>query len=136
MHSNPQDDTPTYNPYGVDATMSEAYDVDHISIKVMLPVDGELRLGTAKGRKLDDLGVPIGNSNNKYMLDTSLYEVDFSDSPSQTMAANVIVENMFAKISDNGYYTPLLKEIVDFKKTDEAIENPQDGVPTPKTTMG
>ena len=58
--------------------MPEADDVDHgafdryITAQVMLPVEGEMHIGTVRKRKLDANGVPIGKSHSNPILDDKL----------------------------------------------------------------
>ena len=55
---------------------------------------------------------PIRTAHDNPMLDTQLYQVEFADGHSETFAANVIAENMFAQIDKNGHRQVLLDEII------------------------
>ena len=72
-------------------------------------------------RLRDHRGNPIGTAHDKIMLDTRMYEVEFIDGTKQAMAANLIAENMFATVDEEGHRHLLLDSIIDCRKTSEAI---------------
>ena len=72
-------------------------------------------------RLKDHRGNPIGTANSNPILDTRMYEVEFADGFKQAMSANVIAENMFASVDEEGHRHLLLDSIIDHRRTDEAI---------------
>ena len=72
-------------------------------------------------RLKDAHGNPIGTANDNPILDTRMYEVQFADGYKQAMTANVIAENMFANVDEEGHRHLLLDSIIDFRKTKNAI---------------
>ena len=72
-------------------------------------------------RLKDDRGNPIGTANNNPILDTRMYEVEFVDGHKQAVAANVIAENMFASVDEEGHRHLLLDSIIDTRKSSEAV---------------
>ena len=52
---------------------------------------------------LDDLGVFKGQYNENPILDTRVYEVMFPNGVMQEYSANVIAENMWAQVEEDGY---------------------------------
>ena len=54
-------------------------------------------------RLRDHRGNPIGTAHDKIMLDTRMYKVEFIDGTKQAMAANLIAENMFATVDEEGH---------------------------------
>ncbi|MEM7375750.1 MAG: hypothetical protein AAF587_44565 [Bacteroidota bacterium] len=48
----------------------------------------------------DHQGNPIGKSHDNFLMDTSMYEVEFADGHKQAMAANFIAQNMFASVDE------------------------------------
>ena len=120
--------------------MPEADDVDFdaydkfISAKVMLPSEGVHKLGTVIKRKRDEDGELVGNSDPNPIKDTSIYIVDFDDeSPSQEVTANIIAENIFSQIDDDGHERLVISEIIDHRTTKNIVTNSQEGS---KTTIG
>ena len=51
-----------------------------------------------------------------------MYEMEYHDGSSQKLSANVIAENMFASVDEEGHRHLLLDSIVDVKKLKDAIE--------------
>ena len=83
-------------------------------MKVALPRDGEgPKLARVVKRLRDTYGIPIGTANDKPILDSQFYEVDFLYGHKASLAANAIAENLFAQVDDEGYRTILMQEIVD-----------------------
>ena len=93
----------------------ETYD-SYISSQVMLPRGDEYKVGQIIRRKRDHDGNPIGKGNHNPILDTRIYEVKFGDGEVLEYAANVIAENIYSQVDDEGHYQLLLDEIVDHKK--------------------
>lgn len=123
---------PLYEPIDENAItlepMPEADEYDHdaydkyISGKVMLPYGGDsFKYGTVKKRKRGHKGHLIGRSNPNPVLDTSIYEVEFDDGDVQAYAANVIAENLYEQIDEEGRSYLLIDEIIDHLKTDDAV---------------
>ena len=69
----------------------------------------------------DHRGNPIGTANNKPILDTRMYEVEYADGHKQALSANVIVENVFASVDKEGHRHLLLDQILDHRRISEAI---------------
>ena len=73
-------------------------------------------------RLKDHRGNPIGTAHDKIMLDTRMYEVEFIDGTKQAMTANLIAENMFATVDEEGHRHLLLDSIIDFRKNEDAVK--------------
>ena len=72
-------------------------------------------------RLRDHRGNPIGTANNNPILDTRMYEVEFADGHKQAFSANVIAENMFATVDEEGHRHLLLDQIIDYRRSSEAV---------------
>ena len=72
-------------------------------------------------RLKDHRGNPIGTANDNPILDTRMYEVEYIDGHKQALAANLIAQNMIASVDEEGHRHLLLDEIIDFRKTGDAI---------------
>jgi hypothetical protein len=145
--------TPTHDPYepilSTDPStikLAEADDLDndahdkYLSAKVWLPDgDGILRHATVKRRKRDSDGHLIGKSNSNPLLDTSLYEVDFGDGLEGTYTANIIAENIFEQVDEEGKSHVLFDSIMDYERSSDALsatdlEMSTNGIPTERRT--
>jgi hypothetical protein len=123
--------TPEFAPYGddkigVEPMMPEADDMDHDAYdqynlaRLMLPhSSGIARSAQVKHRKRDEDGNLVGRLNSNPILDTGLYEVEFEDG--QVGTANVIAENIYEKLDDEGFAYTLFDSIVDHKHGPEAV---------------
>lgn len=121
--------TPEYVPVDFEKQMpeadewdSEAYD-KYIAAEVCLPKNGEEVLAKVVGRKRDHDGNPIGKANANPILDTRLYQVIFPDGETSEYSANVIAECLYSQVDSEGRQFLLLDELVDWKRTDDAIED-------------
>jgi hypothetical protein len=63
--------------------------------------------------KLDPKGNPIGTSNANPLMDTQVYEVSFLDGSTAAYAANVIAENTYAQVDDEGNQLKIIDELID-----------------------
>lgn len=120
----------------------EAYD-DYLTAEVLLPNMGTVVKAKVIGRKRDADGNPIGKRNTNPILDTREYEVEFPDGATDVFAANIIAENLYAQVDDEGNSYAILHEITDHKKDgtavtkDDGYEVTKSGGPRPRhTTRG
>jgi hypothetical protein len=110
----------TFIPYENTETptnvMPEADDMDHeaynkfISARVWLPSDD----GIARPAK-------ITGRNANPVLDISLYEVEFDDGRVGTYSANIIAQNIFEQVDDEGQAHLLFDDIKDHRKGTDAV---------------
>jgi hypothetical protein len=91
----------------------------------------ELRIGTGKdderwGRVIKHAkgigGEPVSHAHANPFFDMREYEVKFTDGTVEQYATNIIAENMYAQVNDEGNMFQLLDEIMDHKKDDMAID--------------
>ena len=124
-------DTPTFEAYEddeqPDVRMPEADDYAPdaydklISAKVMLPLGDDQRKGTVRRRKRDAEGRVLGHASSNPYLDTTLYEVEFDDGHVQSYAANIIAENIYEQLDDEGNLYRMVEEITDHKSDKTAV---------------
>jgi hypothetical protein len=123
--------TPAYAPIDAESNMPDADDWEpeaynnYISAEVRLPKDGQEILGTMTARKRDHEGNLVGRSNNNPILDIRIFQVTFPDWDSAEYSANVIAESLYSQVDDEGRQYFMLKEIINHKRTDEAISDDQ-----------
>ena len=101
---------------------NDAYD-GYINAELLIPdQDGNKRIAKVKKKVKGNDGKVIGNStNNNPMLDTSEYLVELPDGSTQQYAANVIAENLFSQIDNEGHRYKIMSEITDHKSSSNAI---------------
>ena len=109
-HSVPEaDDIPDYDLF--------------LNAEVLLPQDGEyLQAARVIGRSKDEDGMPVGLYNSNPILNTRVYDVEFPDGGIRQYSANIIAENIFSQVDEDGYRYQLLDEIIDCKRDETAIE--------------
>jgi hypothetical protein len=95
-----------------------------INAEVLLQLGDEMSLGKVVRRVLGPDGVTTGAYADNPMLNSIVYEVEFSDRQTREYAANMIAENMLSQVDTDGYSTTLMQGIVDFKK-DEYVAIPK-----------
>jgi hypothetical protein len=72
-----------------------------------------------RARGLD--GEPLGRAHANPLFDTREYDIEFTDGTTEKYQANLIAENMFAQVDDEGNQYLLLGEISDHKKDNTAV---------------
>jgi hypothetical protein len=119
--------TPTDDEYG-DMMQEERPEADddvldnYINMELILDqgTDAERRgRVTKRARGLDD--APIGRAHTNPLFDTREYDIEFTDGSIERYHANIIAENMFAQVDDEGYSHVLFDEIIDHEKDNTAI---------------
>ena len=66
-----------------------------------------------KKRLKDANGRPIGVDNNNPILDSRMYEVEYRDGYVLAMESNVIADNLFAKVDQEGNRFLLIEYIIE-----------------------
>jgi hypothetical protein len=126
---------------GRDSEMPEASDFDdletYINTEVLLPRDGE-HMQSAKviRRTKDAEGKLVGKYHRLPYLNTQVYDVAFPDGGIEQYSANVIAENIYSQVDDEGHRYQLLDDIVDHRKTEEATLPPGINKYKNKSTKG
>ena len=59
--------------------------------------------------------IPIGTANDNPILDSRIYEVEYTDRHQDALAANSIAENLFAQVDNEGHHSVLMQDIVDHR---------------------
>ena len=117
----------------------EAYD-EYLTAKVWLPNMGEITKAKVMARKRDADGNPVGLRNANPMLDTRQYEVEFADGATDVFTANLIAENLYSQVDEEGNTYSIMSEIVDHKfdrsavQKDDGMEVMKDGSSRPRRT--
>ena len=88
----------------------------YLNMEILLPQDGEhMRAAKIPGRSKDDHGNIKGSFNDNLILHTRAYDVMFPDGAVQQYGANVIAENLYGQVNEDGYRYQLLDSIIDHR---------------------
>ena len=74
------------------------------------------------GRDTGGYGQPTGEYNRNPILDTRIYDIMFPDGTIQQYAENLIAENIYSQVNEEGYRYIILGEIIDYRKYDYALD--------------
>jgi hypothetical protein len=120
--------TPSLEDYGDMHTEDRPEDDNQEAIDKYLNVELIMNMGTndeqcghviKRSWGLD--GEAISQAHANPLFDTREYEVEFTDVTHERCQANIIAENMFAQVDNEGNLYLLLQEITDHKKDKSAI---------------
>ena len=67
-------------------------------------------------------GEAIGRAHTNPLFDTRKYDIEFTDGAIERYTVNVIAENMFAQVDEEGNMYLILQEIVDHKKSTQLCQ--------------
>ena len=71
----------------------------------------------------DNEGNPIGMANKNPILDTRVYDIEFQYGFRQPVAANLIAENLFAQVDQEGRRHKLINIIIDVRIIDQYVKD-------------
>ena len=89
--------------------------------EVVLPKRNDMVSGTVKSRVKDFEGQPIGKALKNPILDTRVYNVEFSDTEVAEFGAHIIAECMYAQCDIEGNQYSLMDHIADYRKDNKAV---------------
>ena len=92
-----------------------------IGAEVLIEVGGEKKHTVVKSRACNADRNPIENKNDNYILDTREYKVQFKDGATNIYGSNIIMENIYSQVDEEGNMFVLMDEIVDHKKELSAL---------------
>ncbi len=116
-----------------DAALPHVEESKHAGVEVTTDqyIGMELALATgdkgerlhAKVRKIlyDEDGRPIGSAHSNPFLDSRKYEVEYADGHVEELTANIIAENLFAQVDEEGRQQMTLGAIMDHRVSQEAV---------------
>ena len=91
-----------------------------INAEVQLHVGERLAPGKVISRVVGPNGEQLGTFDINPYLNTIMYEVEFDDGQIREYGANIIAESMITQVDSDGFSSPLMKGIIDYRK-DEAV---------------
>ena len=99
-------------PEADDSFTPDTYD-QYVNMELALDRGGDRpEFAKVKKRLKDANGRPIGVANDNPILDSRMYEVEYNDGHTASLAANVIAENLFAQVDQEGNRFVILEAIV------------------------
>ncbi len=84
-----------------------------------------VQFGRVAKRLRDADGRPIGKAHENPLLDTREYEVEFLDGHLEALSANLVAQNLFSQIDDEGARDVLLDDIIDQAKCEKKMRSSQ-----------
>ena len=93
-----------------------------IHAELYLPQGEHMASAKVVGRAKDGDGLPIGTYDDDPMQNSMVYNVEFPDGEVKEYSANIIAQNMYSQVDANGHHHTLLDSIIDYEKTDSAVD--------------
>ena len=95
----------------------------YVSMELGLPIKDDYGLMRAivKRHKLDDEGKNIRNLNYNPLLDTIVYEVEFSDGTTEVITASIIANNMLVQVDEEVHCQMLSDDIIEHRQDVNSI---------------
>ena len=116
---------PNEHSKDADGFTPEAMD-EYLTAELLLPHGDTMQRARVVTRHKDEAGLPIGRRHENPILDSRLYDVEFPDGSTDVVAANLIAENLYSQIDEQGHHHQTIKEIIDHRFTDQVVQ-PEDG---------
>jgi hypothetical protein len=120
---------PTDDEYGdmiVSEKMKDADEHDdldkYIGAQLLLDTGSEQLQARVIKRSRGPDGEKIGKYHKNPIFDTLAYLVELADGTVDEYTANVIAENLYSQVDDEGHYHLLMKEITDHRKDGTALD--------------
>ena len=98
-----------------------AYDL-LIHSEIYLTQRGRLQSAKVLCRSLDPSGRYVGTYHKNPIINTLVYDVKFPEEEMKEYSANIISENLLAKVNNKGFMLTVFGIILDYFKDDIAIE--------------
>jgi hypothetical protein len=112
----------------------DAYD-QYLGAELITTYFGDFRYACVTKRKYNEIGDPIGTRNDDPRLDTRMYEVVMDDGAVAEYTANMIAENLYSQVDEEGKRYLVFKEIVDHQCDRNAVLHGHNDKPR-RTTKG
>ena len=92
-----------------------------INAEVLLPQGEDLQKARVMKRRINTDGNEIGTYDSNPLLNSIIYEVKFPDGTVQDYGANVIAENLYSQLDEDGHRQQVLDCILEHSKDDTAV---------------
>ena len=94
-----------------------------IGLELSLPQGEMMAPAKVIGLSMDADGKVIGDSNDNPILNTTLYDVEFSDGMIKSYAANIIAENIYNMVNADGESEAIFDTIISHRTNNNAVSN-------------
>jgi hypothetical protein len=142
LEDEPADEPDCFNDGGFvpDVDNVDRYD-EYIRAKLMFDFMGDdVARGRVIKRAKGEDGQPLGTRNVNPILDTRMYTVQLSDGSHCELSANIIAENLYAQVNEQGHQQLIFWEIIGHRTngeyTNEMPIKTGSNFHLPKTTKG
>ena len=92
-----------------------------IGAEVLLPQGEALKSARVKSRHKDGDGHVVSTFDENPLLNSLIYDVEFPDGTIREYAANIIAQNMYSTLDENGFSKLVLDCILDHSKESSAV---------------
>ena len=94
-----------------------------INAELSLPQGELMQPAKVIGRYKDAHGKIVGTYDTNPLMNTLVYDVKFTDGDVREFSANIICENMYSQVDNEGFHHDILDSVVDCRKNSDAISN-------------
>ena len=121
------DNTPTDEDYGDMMLKDSCIEDDEIDSydkfigAAELIIDGNKRATVLKQRMTNFDRRPLGTAHKNPMLDIQQYKIEYDDGTTDAYFANIITENLYSQVDDEGHQYLVIHEISDHRKNVTAL---------------
>ena len=92
-----------------------------INAEVLLPQGEDLQKARVMKRRINTDGNEIGTYDSNPLLNSIIYEVEFPDGTVRDYGANVIAENLYSQLDEDGHRQQVLDCILEHSKDETAV---------------
>ena len=103
----------------------------YLNAELLLPHGDSMQRARVLRRHRDEDGYLTGTPHENPILDSRLYEVEFPDGATEVVTTNLIAENLFSQVDEEGRSFQVLKEISDHRYTEDALPKEEAFVTSP-----
>ena len=89
---------------------------------MVLPYGSENKIALIKRRSTDVNGDTIGTYHSNPLLNTVTYDAEFPDGAVRHFGANVIAQNLYSQVDENGHSEKILKCILESNSDDTVVK--------------
>ena len=99
---------------------------EHLTAELLLPHGDTMQRAQVLGKHKDKAGLPIGRRDDNPILDSRMHEIEFLDGSTEMVTANLIAENLFSQVDEQGQQFQIMEETLNCGFTDKVVK-PADG---------
>ena len=116
---------PNKNSKEADLFTPEAMD-ECLTAELSLPHGDTMQRARVLRRHKDEAGLQFGRRDDNPILDSRMHEIEFLDGSTEMVTANLIAENLFSQVDEQGQQFQIMEETLNCGFTDKVVK-PADG---------